>query len=198
MTLSLALVAAAVGTWVWNRYANVERVDVDLAAVSKEGPSNYLVVGSDTRTGIEADAAGSGAFLDGAEGEAGHRSDTLMVVRVDPSKQRASLLSVPRDLWVQIDGEGHRINAAYNDGPQAVIDAVQENLQAEAEIVRALRDEYVASYGVLRAMGLLTVEHLALGIESYNPDVYFSKVESGPSGGYDTSAVDRIRKRWEQ
>lgn len=79
-----------------------------------------------------------------------------------------------------------------------VLDAVQENLQAEAEIVRALRDEYVASYGVLRAMGLLTVEHLALGIESYNPDVYFSKVESGPSGGYDTSAVDRIRKRWEQ
>ncbi|MEZ5383026.1 MAG: LCP family protein [Microthrixaceae bacterium] len=128
MTLSLALVAVAAGTWAWNRYANVERVDVDLAAVSKEGPSNYLVVGSDTRAGIEADAAGSGAFLDGVEGEAGHRSDTLMVVRVDPSKKQASLLSVPRDLWVQIDGEGHRINAAYNDGPQAVIDAVQENL----------------------------------------------------------------------
>ncbi len=79
-----------------------------------------------------------------------------------------------------------------------VLDAVQENLQAEAQIVQALRDEYVASYAVLRAMGLLTVEHLALGIESYNPDVYFSKVQSGPSGGYDTSAVDRIRKRWEQ
>jgi outer membrane protein len=79
-----------------------------------------------------------------------------------------------------------------------VLDADQERLQAEAELVQALRDEYVAAYAVLRAMGLLTVEHLKLGIESYNPDVYFAKVQSGPSGGYDTGAVDRSRARWER
>lgn len=126
--LTIALLAAAAGTWAWGRYANVDRVDVDLAAVSKEGPSNYLVVGSDTRDGIAEDGAGAGAFLDTNEAQTGRRSDTLMVVRVDPSKKAVSVLSVPRDLWVQIDGEGHRINAAYNDGPQAVIDAVQNNL----------------------------------------------------------------------
>jgi outer membrane protein len=79
-----------------------------------------------------------------------------------------------------------------------VLDADQERLQAQAEVVQALRDEYIAAYAVLRAMGLLTVEHLNLGIESYNPDVYFTKVQSGPSGGYDTGAVDRIRARWER
>jgi len=79
-----------------------------------------------------------------------------------------------------------------------VLDADQERLQAEAEIVQAVRDEYVAAYALLRAMGLLTVEHLKLGIETYNPDVYFAKVQSGPSGGYDTKAVDRIRARWER
>lgn len=79
-----------------------------------------------------------------------------------------------------------------------VLDADQERLQAEAEIVQAMRDEYVAAYGLLQAMGLLTVEHLKLGIETYNPDVYFEKVQAGPSGGYDTSAVDRVRARWEQ
>ena len=79
-----------------------------------------------------------------------------------------------------------------------VLDADQERLQAEAEIVQAVRDEYVAAYSLLRAMGLLTVEHLKLGIETYNPDVYFTKVQSGPSGGYDTEAVDRIRARWER
>lgn len=79
-----------------------------------------------------------------------------------------------------------------------VLDADQERLQAEAEIVQAVRDEYVAAYSLLRAMGLLTVDHLKLGIESYNPDVYFTKVQSGPSGGYDTKAVDRIRARWER
>lgn len=79
-----------------------------------------------------------------------------------------------------------------------VLNADQERLQAEAEIVRSIRDEYVAVYGVLQAMGLLTVEHLGLGIETYDPDVNFSRVQSAPVGGYDTSVVDRIRSRWER
>ena len=79
-----------------------------------------------------------------------------------------------------------------------VLDADQERLEAEAEVVRALADEYIATYGLLQAMGLLTVEHLKLGIETYDPDVYFRQVRNGPPGGYDTSAVDRIRARWEK
>lgn len=79
-----------------------------------------------------------------------------------------------------------------------VLDADQDRLQAEAEIVSAVRDEYVAAYALLQAMGLLTVEHLELGIETYNPDDYFARVQNAPVGGYDTSAVDRIRARWER
>ncbi len=79
-----------------------------------------------------------------------------------------------------------------------VLDADQERLQADAEVVQAMREQYVAAYALLRAMGLLSVEHLKLGIETYDPDVYFTKIQSGPSGGYDTSAVDRIRARWER
>ncbi len=79
-----------------------------------------------------------------------------------------------------------------------VLDADQERLQADAEVVRALRNEYVATYGVLRAMGLLTVKHLQLGIETYDPDLNFAKVQSAPIGGYDTSVVDRIRSRWQR
>ena len=79
-----------------------------------------------------------------------------------------------------------------------MLDADQERLQAEAEVVRAMRDEYVAAYGLLQAMGLLTVEHLGLGIESYDPDVNYRRVQNGRPGGYDTSAVDRIRARWEK
>ena len=79
-----------------------------------------------------------------------------------------------------------------------VLNADQERLDAEAEVVRSLRDEYVAAYALLRAMGLLTVEHLGLGVESYDPDVNFARVRPAPSGGYDTSVVDRIRARWER
>jgi outer membrane protein len=78
-----------------------------------------------------------------------------------------------------------------------VLDADQERLQAEAEIVQAVRNEYVAAYALLRAMGLLTVQHLKLGIETYDPEVNFVAVRDGRPGGYDTSAVDRIRSRWD-
>ena len=57
---------------------------------------------------------------------------------------------------------------------------------------------YVGNYWIILAGGLLTVAHLNLGIETYDPDVYFARVQSGPVGGYDTSAVDRIRARWER
>lgn len=79
-----------------------------------------------------------------------------------------------------------------------VLDANQDRLEAAAEVVRSKRDEYVAGYSVLQAMGLLTVDHLQLGIETYDPNVYFTEVRNGPRGGYDTSAVDRVRSRWEQ
>jgi outer membrane protein len=79
-----------------------------------------------------------------------------------------------------------------------VLDADQERQVARGELVRSRRNEYVAAYAVLQAAGLLTVRHLGLGIETYDPDVYFSQVQSAPVGGYDTSAVDRIRARWEK
>ncbi len=42
------------------------------------------------------------------------RTDTLMLVRADPQQGRIALLSLPRDLWVEIPGYGsNRINAAY-------------------------------------------------------------------------------------
>ncbi len=42
------------------------------------------------------------------------RTDTLMLLRVDPERNRIALLSLPRDLWAEIPGYGAaRINAAY-------------------------------------------------------------------------------------
>ncbi|WP_181164435.1 TolC family outer membrane protein [Amaricoccus solimangrovi] len=79
-----------------------------------------------------------------------------------------------------------------------VLNSNQDRLQAEAEVVRSHRNEYVAAYAVLQAMGLLTAEHLKLGVQDYDPNVYFNQVRNGPRGGYDTSAVDRVRARWQQ
>ena len=69
-------------------------------------PVNILVLGSDRRTNIAGDKG---------------RSDTIMLVRIDPSTKSISMLSIPRDLRVEIPGWGlDRINAAYSDGGPAL------------------------------------------------------------------------------
>ena len=50
------------------------------------------------------------------------RSDTLMVATVDPDQKKASLLSLPRDTRVKIEGNGvDKINAAYAFGGEALL-----------------------------------------------------------------------------
>ncbi len=65
-------------------------------------PVNILVLGSDRRSNLVGDKG---------------RSDTIMLVRIDPRTRSISMLSIPRDLRVEIPGWGlDRINAAYSDG----------------------------------------------------------------------------------
>lgn len=46
-------------------------------------------------------------------------TDTIMIASIDPTNNQVSLLSLPRDLWVKIPGDGyHKINEAYYYGKQ--------------------------------------------------------------------------------
>src|SRR6476620_7684487 len=78
----------------------IHRVRLGDALEEVEGKSssriqNYLLIGTDNEEGANA-----------REGVAGARSDTIMVLRLDPKSAKASLLSLPRDLWVDIPGHG--------------------------------------------------------------------------------------------
>ena len=49
-----------------------------------------------------------------------HRSDTNIVVRIDPAKNQATMVSIPRDTKIDIDGYGtNKFNAAYAYGGAA-------------------------------------------------------------------------------
>jgi LCP family protein required for cell wall assembly len=71
----------------------------------------------------------------GANPYAGSNSDTLMLMRADPTNNTLSLLSFPRDLWVNIYCHGDvvnnqgRINSAWstcgNNGPDATLDTMR-------------------------------------------------------------------------
>lgn len=126
-----ALVAAGVAAWgVW-QFNRIDRVGVDLAGVAGQEPQNFLLVGSDTRDLGDARSVDSGGIY-GSESDrppGGKRADTIVVARVDPKSTSVELLSIPRDLWVSTSTGGHsRINSAYNEGPQELIDSIKANL----------------------------------------------------------------------
>lgn len=61
-----------------------------------------------------------------------------------------------------------------------VLDAEQELLDARATRIQALASQQVAAYALLSSMGLLTVEHLNLGIPTYDPATYYNAVSDAP------------------
>jgi polyisoprenyl-teichoic acid--peptidoglycan teichoic acid transferase len=88
---------------------------------------NFLLVGSDSRAG--ADPTSPDASGIGTEAEvSGHRSDTIMILRRDKSTGEAALLSIPRDLWVDVPGHDskRRINSAFSDGPGILVQTLQQ------------------------------------------------------------------------
>lgn len=89
---------------------------------------NYLLVGSDTRDGIDPNSADFGVIGDAGE-VGGRRSDTIMILRQERNGG-AALMSLPRDLWVEIAGTGksQRINTAYGEGPERLAATVSQSL----------------------------------------------------------------------
>lgn len=73
-----------------------------------------------------------------------------------------------------------------------VLDAEQELLDAEANRISAITDQYVATYSLLSAMGLLTVDHLNLGIRTYDPAAYYNAVSGAPADSTQGKRLDRV------
>ncbi|MEM0935904.1 MAG: TolC family outer membrane protein [Pseudomonadota bacterium] len=77
-----------------------------------------------------------------------------------------------------------------------VLDAEQDLLDARAARIDANAQQYVAIYSLLSAMGLLTVEHLNLGIPTYDPAAYYNAVNRAPARqSSQGAALDRVLKR---
>jgi len=110
----------------WQTFDSIERVPVsNVLAPPAAGGRNILLVGTDSRAGIEADEENAGLIL--GDGTAGERSDTIIVVNISDSGSK--MLSLPRDLWLPINGGSpQRINTAIAQGPEAVIRTIDLEL----------------------------------------------------------------------
>jgi LCP family protein required for cell wall assembly len=139
IVISIVVCSAVMGVAVFsvNRYidaevAKIPRVAVSTAAATGTGATNFLIIGSDTRSFVQSEADKQ-AFTDKdttANGPA--RSDTMMVLHADGKDSYA--VSFPRDLYVSVPGLGkQKINAAFNKGPQLVIDTLKADFNVDIQ-----------------------------------------------------------------
>lgn len=77
-----------------------------------------------------------------------------------------------------------------------VLSAEQTLLNAQVSLVTAQTNESLAVYNLLSSMGLLTADHLKLGVPSYDPAAYYNAVKNAPAAlSPQGKALDRIMKR---
>jgi LCP family protein required for cell wall assembly len=131
MSALSALVLIASGTsWALTGWMSgaLNRFDV-FGGLSEEGRPDqtggltFLVIGSDNR-----DEMSEEAQEDLSVGSTpGQRSDSMMLVRLNHDRDRVTVVGIPRDLWVEVPGQGpDKINAAYaHGGPQLAVRTVE-------------------------------------------------------------------------
>ena len=92
---------------------------------------NYLLVGSDNRDGADPNDPDFGGIGSAAKTE-GQNSDTIMVLRFDPKTGGAAILSLPRDLLVEVPrGTPYKdkINSTFGFSRALLVKTIQSNFQ---------------------------------------------------------------------
>lgn len=136
----LLLVLLPVGVWYAWDY-------VDSLKVAPASPAPRIVAGKPVFVAIMG--------VDQREHDVG-RSDTLMLMRLDPKASQASIINIPRDTLATVDGHPAKINAAYaSGGPEATTGVLAEllgierpyyvtlNFQAFEELINVMGGVYI-------------------------------------------------------
>jgi LCP family protein required for cell wall assembly len=135
VAILVVLVGGAFG-YLWYRLDQISTTNCpSCSAVVSGQPFNILIIGDDSRadnTPAENAAFGSDTTTSGAH------SDTIKIAHIDPATGTASLLSIPRDTYVQLSGlsdswlnelgtRNQKINAALNDSVDTLVQTVQNS-----------------------------------------------------------------------
>jgi LCP family protein required for cell wall assembly len=124
----LVAVLASAGLVYGYRYADRlvakgRRPVANLTPVASGQPMNILLVGSDSRTGLTRRQLGRIQTVK----VPGRRTDTIMILHVSPRRDKAVMVSLPRDLRTTIDGRTSKINAAFAlGGPGLLVRTVEQ------------------------------------------------------------------------
>jgi len=164
------------------KHGNTISLPNDLAQADNGKPQTVLLIGADQR------APGA------ADYRAGARSDTMMLVRLDPSKRATALMSLPRDLKVRIPGHGvDKLNAAYADG------GVKLTVRT-IKLLTGLRINHVVNIdfrGFRKAVNALGCVYVDVDRHYYNASGTYAKinVQAGYQQICGPAALDYVRYR---
>jgi len=121
--LSISIVAISAISWAGLGRITAAIPKIDAFAGLNDRPKkessavNYLVVGSDTREGLSR-AEIKRLKVGGTEVAAGKRSDTMLLVHISKKRDKAAIISIPRDTYARIpeheNSQGKLIPAAYS------------------------------------------------------------------------------------
>ncbi|MHB8375639.1 MAG: LCP family protein [Dehalococcoidia bacterium] len=140
------------------------------------------------------------------------RTDTILLLRIDPNAHRAAFLSIPRDSMMQVPKPGggwtrDRINTAYfydwsskhpSAAPKALMATIEHNLGIKVDYY-VTWDQYGAEK-LITAMGGVTIDNpRAFGQADYSDDDIHVVPQQFPVGkqhldGYQAVAYGRIRQ----
>ncbi|MEL4211203.1 LCP family protein, partial [Corynebacterium bovis] len=157
LAVVLVLILAVPVVMAFRVDGNLQRIDAlkdyDGRPADSAG-TNWLLVGTDSREGLsEADGARLAA---GDITATGARTDSIIVVHVPRFGGKATMLSIPRDSYVDIPGWGKdKINTSFNEGGPAL-------LQQTVEQSTGLRIDHYAEIGF---GGFATIVDAVGGIE---------------------------------
>jgi polyisoprenyl-teichoic acid--peptidoglycan teichoic acid transferase len=121
------------------------RADIDVPELDipdPGGPRTFMVLGSDKREGADAGMA--------------PRSDTILLARADPDKDAIAVMSLPRDLKVEIPGHGEgKINSAFElggkkGGPRLVVRTVKKLFEDATGENFPITNVMIMDYGAFR------------------------------------------------
>ena len=145
-----------------------DKLEKALADVHPGEPQTILILGSDHRAN---------------EGEEPGRSDTTMLVRLNPDKDLISAMSIPRDLKVEIPGYGtEKFNAAYTyGGPKLTLQVVKE--LTGLKVNHVINIDFLGFVRAVDAIGCVYVDvdrryyHSNVGVP---PDEQYSEINIQP------------------
>lgn len=113
-----------------NVIEELDDLDDDTAYRTSEGTVNVLLLGSDSRGDEEEQYRQE-------TGEEGERSDAIMLVHIPEDRSGIYVMSIMRDLWVDIPGQGQgRVNSALSAGGlELAVDTVEDMLYTHIDHV---------------------------------------------------------------